>query len=75
MTTTQTIGRFICAMHGTRVWQMPNGLYRTDHDYYEYDSSFDALRAHTAMQESIKLEKKATEYRVLAKSLISEKSR
>jgi hypothetical protein len=75
MTTTQTTGRFICAMHGTRVWKMPNGLYRTDHDYYEYDSAFDALRAHTAIQESIALEKKATEYRVMAKNLISKESR
>ncbi len=54
---------------------MPNGLYRTDHDYYEYDSAFDALKAHTAMQESIALEKKAAEYRLMAKNLISEKSR
>jgi hypothetical protein len=75
MTTTQTTGRFICAMHGTRVWLMPNGLYRTDHDYYEYDSATDALKAHTAMQESIALEKKARDYRVMAKKLISEKSR
>jgi hypothetical protein len=50
-------------------------VYRTDHDYYEYDSAFDALKAHTAIQESLKLEKKATEYRVLAKNLISKESR
>lgn len=68
-------GRFICEMHGTRVWQMPDGLYRTDHAYYEYDSCFDALKAHEAFQESIKLEEKAKEYRLLSMSLISKRSR
>jgi len=75
MNVTQTTGRFICAMHGTRVWEMPNGLYRTDHAYDEYDSAFDALKAHTAFQESIKLEAKAKEYRLLAMSLQSKRSR
>ena len=75
MTTTQPEGRFVCAMHGTRVWAMPNGLYRTDHAYDEYDSAFDALKAHTAFQESIRLEEKAKQFRLQAMSLQSKRSR
>jgi hypothetical protein len=75
MNVTQTTGRLICNMHGTRVWLMPNGLYRTDHAYDEYDSATDALKAHTAFQESIKLEEKAKQYRLLAISLQSKRSR
>ena len=68
-------GEVITTMHGATVYKMPSGLFRTDKDYYEYDTAIDAIKAHVLNQEIIASRKHTQELSMQQQALISKKSR